>query len=146
METLEVGTGLVSLCTQGRFEDAIDQYYSENIVSIEGMTYPGMEKRMEGLQAIKGKTQWWIENHEVHSMEAEGPFVSEDSNQFLVRAKKLHQSKTSTGWISTCYRQAMKNSWKSLPTPMAIGLPKRATTSSSGLVLSRSRITPGGLT
>ena len=85
METLEVGTGLVSLCTQGRFEDAIDQYYSENIVSIEGMTYPGMEKRMEGLQAIKGKTQWWIENHEVHSMEAEGPFVSEDSNQFLVR-------------------------------------------------------------
>ena len=85
METLEVGTGLVSLCSQGRFEDAIDQYYSENIVSVEGMTYPGMEKRMEGLQAIKGKTQWWIENHEVHSMEVEGPFVSEDSNQFMLR-------------------------------------------------------------
>ena len=85
METLEVGTGLVSLCSQGRFEDAIDQYYSENIVSIEGMTYPGMEKRMEGLQAIKGKNQWWIENHEVHGMEAEGPFVSEDSSQFMVR-------------------------------------------------------------
>ena len=85
METLEVGTGLVGLCSEGRFEEALDQYYADTIVSIEGMTYPGMEKRMEGLEAIKGKNQWWVENHEVHGMEVEGPFVSEDSNQFMVR-------------------------------------------------------------
>ena len=85
METLEVGKSLVALCTEGQFESAIDRHYSENIVSIEGMAYPGMEKRMEGIEAIRGKTQWWIENHEIHSMEAEGPFVSEDSTQFMVR-------------------------------------------------------------
>ena len=85
METLEVGKSLVALCSEGQFESAIDQHYSENIVSIEGMAYPGMEQRMEGIEAIKGKNQWWIENHEVHSMDAEGPFVSEDSKQFMVR-------------------------------------------------------------
>lgn len=85
METLEVGKSLVALCREGRFTEAIDQHYSESIVSIEGMTAPGMEKRMQGLDAIKGKTQRWIDNHEVHSMTAEGPFVAEGSNQFMVR-------------------------------------------------------------
>ena len=54
-------------------------------MSIEGMSYPGLDKRMEGLSAIKGKNEWWIQNHEVHGMEVEGPFVTEDSNQFMVR-------------------------------------------------------------
>ena len=85
MDTLEIGKSLVALCSEGKFVDAIDRHYAENIVSVEGMTYPGMQKRMEGIEAIKGKTQWWIENHEVHSMDAEGPFVAEDTNQFLVR-------------------------------------------------------------
>ena len=85
METLEVGKGLVGLCKEGNFTGAIDQHYSENIVSVEGMSYPGLDKRMEGLEAIRGKNEWWIENHEVHGMEVEGPFVTEDSNQFMVR-------------------------------------------------------------
>lgn len=85
METLEVGAGLVALCKEGKFVEAIERYYAGNIVSIEGMSYPGLDKRMEGLEAIQGKNQWWIENNELHSMEVEGPFVAEDSNQFMVR-------------------------------------------------------------
>ncbi len=84
METLEVGQGLVALCKEGKFKDAVEKFYAENIGSIEGAAMPGMERRMEGLDAIRGKNSWWEENHEVHSMEVDGPFVAEDSDQFLV--------------------------------------------------------------
>jgi len=85
MDTLEIGKSLVALCSEGKFVDAINQHYAENIVSIEGTTSPGMQKRMEGIEAIKGKNQWWIDNHEVHSFDVEGPFVAEGNNQFVVR-------------------------------------------------------------
>lgn len=84
METIEVGQGLVALCKEGKFRDAVEKYYAENIVSIEGASMPGMERRMEGLDAIRGKNAWWEENHEIHEMRVDGPFVAEDSDQFLV--------------------------------------------------------------
>lgn len=83
METLEVGQGLVDLCKQGKFNEAIDQYYSDDIVSIEGASMPGMERRMEGIQAVRGKNEWWAANHEVHDMKVEGPFVAEDDDHFM---------------------------------------------------------------
>lgn len=85
METLEVGQGLVELCKQGKFLEAIGRYYDEDIVSIEGASMPGLEKRMEGIDQIKQKNQWWQENHEIHDFSVEGPFVSEGSDEFAVR-------------------------------------------------------------
>jgi ketosteroid isomerase-like protein len=41
-----------------------------------------MPKRMEGIDAIRKKNQWWVENHEVHSGHASGPFPHGD--RFIV--------------------------------------------------------------
>ncbi len=84
METLEVGRGLVALCKEGKFMEAIETYYSDDIVSIEGAEMEGLPKRMEGIEAIKGKNNWWAENHEVHEVRVEGPFAAEALDQFAV--------------------------------------------------------------
>ena len=84
METLEVGKALVALCKEGKFMDVIAQYYSDDIVSIEGASMPGMGQTMQGIDAIQGKNEWWSNNHEVHGMEVEGPFYAEGSDSFAV--------------------------------------------------------------
>ena len=49
------------------------------------MAMPDMPARMEGLPAIKGKNDWWIKNHDVHSGEANGPWPHGD--RFIVHFK-----------------------------------------------------------
>jgi len=84
MTTKEVADKLVELCSQGKFRDVVERYYADDIVSIEPVGGEGMPARMEGLEAIKGKNQWWEENHEAHGLKVDGPFVG-DGDQFAVR-------------------------------------------------------------
>lgn len=81
--TAAVAQELVSLCRAGRNLDAIDKLYSPKIVSVESMGNEEMPAEMTGIDAIRGKNQWWLDNHEVHSSTANGPFVGDD-NQFAV--------------------------------------------------------------
>jgi ketosteroid isomerase-like protein len=83
--TMTVGKKLVELCRQGKTTEALDQLYSPKIVSIEAMSGPDMPARMEGIEAIKGKNDWWLKNHEIHGAEAEGPWPNGD--RFIVRFK-----------------------------------------------------------
>lgn len=83
--TQEVGQRLAELCRQGKFKEAINTLYSPKIVSIEAQSMPPMPARMEGLEAIRGKTDWWEKNHEVHSSQIEGPWPHGD--RFIVRFK-----------------------------------------------------------
>jgi ketosteroid isomerase-like protein len=76
--TLEVGKKLVALCRQGKYLEAVDTLYSPNIVSIEPRSMPGMSARMEGIKAIRGKNEWWVNNHEMHSFEVSGPWSHGD--------------------------------------------------------------------
>lgn len=84
-ETLAVAKKLVDLCREGKNMEAVDELYSPNIVSIEAMGSPSMPARMEGIEAIRGKNDWWLKNHEIHSAEAEGPWPHGD--RFIVRFK-----------------------------------------------------------
>ena len=43
-----------------------------------------MPARMEGIEAVKGKNQWWYDNHEVHSLVTTGPFIGHNPDQFIV--------------------------------------------------------------
>ena len=85
MSAQEVGAGIVSMCREGKFLEAVEEYYADDVVSIEAADMGDMPARMEGIEAIKGKGSWWVENHEVHSMKIDGPFVDNDPNQFAVR-------------------------------------------------------------
>ena len=80
--TLEVGKQLVALCNQGENLQAIDTLYAPNIVSLELLAMPGMPTRLEGFAAVRGKNQWWLENHTVHSGKAAGPWPHGD--RFIV--------------------------------------------------------------
>ena len=75
---LDIGKKLVDLCKQGKNLQAIETLYAPNIVSIEAMGDETMPARMEGIQAIKGKNDWWFQNHEVHGGEVKGPWPNGD--------------------------------------------------------------------
>ena len=85
MSAIEIGTQLVALCNAGKADDVVDQLYDEKIVSIEGQGTDEMPARLEGVQAVRGKNQWWYDNHDVHSMTATGPFCGHRDDQFVVQ-------------------------------------------------------------
>jgi hypothetical protein len=83
MALADVASGLVKLCRKGKFLNAVDKYYSDDIVSVEPMDSPQMPAEQRGIEAIRGKNQWFEDAFEVHSVQAEGPFLGK--NQFAVR-------------------------------------------------------------
>ena len=78
MDVKEIGRKLVSLVRDGRNQEAIDQLYAETVVSIEADTPPGEDRKVEGIEAVRKKNEWWQESHEVHSVKAAGPFTHGD--------------------------------------------------------------------
>ena len=85
MNTAEVAQGLVDLCRQNKNLEAVDTYYAENIVSVESASSPEAPAETKGIEAVRGKNKWWLDNHQVHSAEANGPFIGEQ--QFAVEFK-----------------------------------------------------------
>ncbi len=80
MEMTEIANGLVALCREGKFDEAMAAYYAEGIVSVEGDG-----SSVTGLAACEAKGAEWQSEHEVHGIEVEGPFVG--IGQFVVRYK-----------------------------------------------------------
>lgn len=76
--TLEVGKKLVELCRQHKYLEAVDTLYSPDIVSIEVRGDTNMPARMEGIKAVRGKSEWWVANHEIHGGDVRGPFPHGD--------------------------------------------------------------------
>ena len=83
MSTEKIGSRLVELCKEGRNMDAINELYAEDIVSVEAAEGGGMPRTMEGIDAVRGKTEWWYANNEVHGGEVKGPFNHGD-DEFAV--------------------------------------------------------------
>ncbi len=76
MTTQEVADALVKLCSQGSFDQATRSLYSPEIVSVEAGAPPGQSREAKGLDAVMAKGEWWTANHEVHSVNVEGPLVA----------------------------------------------------------------------
>ena len=76
--TATVAEELVALCKAGRNMEAIEQFYSPDIVSIESMGNEQTPRESRGIEAIRTKNKWWVDNHDVHSAAAEGPFLGPD--------------------------------------------------------------------
>ncbi len=85
MTAMEIGKKIVELCNAGKAEEAMNTLYSEKIVSIEGQGNEEMPARLEGMEAVRRKSDWWFANHEVHAMEATGPFCGHREDQFVVK-------------------------------------------------------------
>jgi len=83
MSAYEIGKQLVSFCQQQKDLDSINTLYSPNAVSVEAGAMEGTDRTKQGLEAIRGKHQWWTENHAVHNVETSGPYPHGD-NKFAV--------------------------------------------------------------
>jgi len=83
MTAAEIGAELVSLCRQGKNMEAIGKFYSPAIESVEACSMPQFGQVQKGIDAVKGKNRWWVENHQVHKVDVNGPFPNGD--QFIVQ-------------------------------------------------------------
>ena len=80
----KTAAALVAACKEGRELEALNTIYSPDVVSIEAVTMPGgMDRTFTGLDALRGKHEWWYGAHEVHSTSADGPFLH-DPDKFSV--------------------------------------------------------------
>jgi hypothetical protein len=62
----------------GKNLEAIDTLYSKDAESVEAMSTPEMPARMQGVDEIKKKNEWWFANNEVHEGRRKGPFPNGD--------------------------------------------------------------------
>jgi hypothetical protein len=69
----------VELCRNGEWRKALDELYAKDIVSVEAHEMENMPAEMRGIDQVRGKTDWWEKNMEVHSAKVSGPFVARDT-------------------------------------------------------------------
>ena len=75
-DLMAIGRKLIAHCDNGTEREGLVELYTDDAVSVEAAPMPGEDSaEARGRDAILGKIDWWYDNHEVHSSEAEGPFV-----------------------------------------------------------------------
>ena len=83
MNTEQVAQKVVELCRKQAWREALDTLYDKEIVSVEAWGMGGESPEKRGIDAVRGKTDWWTQNMEVHTVKVGGPFVAHD--RFVVQ-------------------------------------------------------------
>ena len=83
MNTEEVAQKVVELVRKQAWHEALDTLYDKNIVSVEARTMDGSSPETRGIDGVRRKSDWWLQNMQVHSFKASGPFVAHD--RFVVQ-------------------------------------------------------------
>lgn len=66
---------LVSLCKEGKYQEAHEKLYHPNAYSEEPM---GDQRRVEGMEAISAKGEWWANTFETHGVTVSEPIIADD--------------------------------------------------------------------
>ncbi len=75
MSAKEIGEKLVELCRQGKNLESVDTLYADDVISVEASPPPaGGDRTTKGKAAIRGKNEWWFENHDIHGVDVNGPY------------------------------------------------------------------------
>ena len=83
MNTEEVAKKVVELTRKQAWHEAVDTLYDKDIVSVEASGMGGESPEKRGIEAVRGKADWWINTMQVHSFKVSGPFVAHD--RFVVQ-------------------------------------------------------------
>jgi len=83
MDTEQVAQKVVELCRKQAWKEALDTLYAKDIESVEARSMDGESPEKRGIDEVRGKTDWWTQNMEVHSVKVGGPFVAHD--RFVVQ-------------------------------------------------------------
>src|SRR5258708_33486780 len=65
MTTQDIANDLVALCKAGKFAESGEKYWAADVVSVEAGN-PGGDPVSRGIDAARGKGEWWANNHDVH--------------------------------------------------------------------------------
>src|SRR5918996_5845335 len=77
--TMATAERLLAHCRNHTEMQGLDELYDPQAVSIEATSMPGMESReLRGVEAIKGKHEWWGNAMELHEQKIEGPYMHGD--------------------------------------------------------------------
>lgn len=83
MSVQEIAEDLAAMCRAGQFDESGEKYWADDVVSLEPT---GDEMAVaRGKDAVRAKGEWFGQNHEVHDVAVEGPYVHGD--QFVIRFK-----------------------------------------------------------
>jgi ketosteroid isomerase-like protein len=83
MSTMDVAKRYVELIKEHKNEQCLKELFAADAVSVEAGAPPGQDRTRRGVDAIRAKGQWWMENHVVHRSELDGPYPHDD--RFAVR-------------------------------------------------------------
>jgi SnoaL-like protein len=83
MNTEEIAKKVVELVRKQAWYEALDTLYDDDIVSVEAYSAGGGPTETRGKEDVRGKIDWWVNAMEVHSFDANGPFVGHD--RFVVQ-------------------------------------------------------------
>lgn len=101
MSAQEIADGLVSLCREGRFKEAVDAFYSDDIVSVEAQGEP---RELRGIDACRGKEQWFNATYEVLDCQVEGPWLNDPCfiAKFIIKVRNK-ETERNPPWMSLPY-------------------------------------------
>ncbi len=75
-ELMAIGRKLIAHCDNGTEREGLHELYTNDAVSVEAAPMPGQDAaEARGRDAILGKIDWWYDNHEVHAVSAQGPYI-----------------------------------------------------------------------
>ncbi len=77
METTQIAFAFTQLCSEGKLQEAADQFYADHITSIEA--FPGEYSYLIGRDNVAAKVAFWQKENTIHSVAVKGPFVNGDS-------------------------------------------------------------------
>lgn len=84
-DLVKLGRTFVEAMQNRRGIAHVDEIYAEDAESVEAVVPPGREVRIaKGRGAIKAKREDWVAAHEIHYLDADGPYVH-PPNKFGVR-------------------------------------------------------------
>lgn len=84
-DLIKLGRDFVQAMRDRRGIAHVDEIYAENAQSVEAVVPPGRDVRIaKGRDPIAAKREDWAATHEIHSLEADGPYVH-PPNRFAVR-------------------------------------------------------------
>ncbi len=89
MELKEIANTLVEGCKTGQEKANLDKLYAPDAVSVEAADM-GSGREVQGLDAIKGKHDWWDNTFEVLDANITGPMLHGDDKFgviFKIKAK-----------------------------------------------------------
>jgi hypothetical protein len=75
MSTQQVAARFMELCKQAKNFDAMEELYSDGIVSVEAVAGPsGLETA--GKKAVIEKSKKWAAGYEIHGGDVDGPYLA----------------------------------------------------------------------